>query len=402
MNKEERKSIYLKGRGSDMDDLSTYQLNRKRSDGFLFKRIIKLFEISFLCGIFFLNIWPAYSQENENFDYKGFQPAKQGEEIPNFPMVIEYLSIMNKTELSPASIYQVHLEPTTQQYDFMILLVHDLSASIYGFTNNYQEVDLLATFSNATINDVKIVICEKENQIHLWSQAPFSAMEQEVVLEWDGNNLIEKLRKHSDPTLEVLELQKRYIEIGEWDKVAIPEELDLQYPNFYSDFNRMGIYALQTAHQIALEKYKNKSLSEAVEAMEWGIHFYFNAYPYSKTHSEIIFNLQNIENISVEDLANFYLTPIESLSLEEIALYLNDYAFFLSEIDQNQKAEPILQKVIEFNPNRVVVYINIGDVCWNLGEQEKAREYYQKYVELLGADNPRIPARVKERISMKN
>ena len=136
--------------------------------------------------------------------------------------------------------------------------------------------------------------------------------------------------------------------------------------------------------------------------MEWGIHFYFHAYPYSRTRTDTIFSFQNIENFSAEDLAHFYLNPIESFSLEELAWYLNDYAFFLSEMNQNQKAKPILQKVIELNPNRVVVYINIGDVCWNLGEQEKAREYYQKYVELLGADDPRIPARVKERIDMKN
>ena len=392
----------MKGGGQDMDNYSIYQPNKKKSNLLLYKKFFKLLGIIVICGFLFLNIRTAGGQENKNLEYQDFQPAKQGEEIPNYPMVIECLSIMNKTELSPASIYQIHSKPATQQYDLMILLVHDLSAYFYGFTNNFQEVDLLATFPNATINDVKVLISEKENQIHLWSQAPFSAMEQEVVLGWDGKDLIEKFRKHSDPSLEVLELQKRYIENGEWDKVVVPEELNLQYPNFYSDFNQMGIFALKRAHQIALEKYKNKSLLEAVEVMEWGIHFYFNAYPYSKTHSEIIFNLQNIENFSAEDLANFYLTPIESFSLEEITLYLNDYGFFLSEVNQNQKAKPILQKVIEFNTNRVVVYINIGDVCWNLGEQEKAREYYQKYVELLGADNPRIPTRVKERIGMKN
>ena len=385
-----------------MDDYLICKPNKKKRNISLYHKFIKILDISLLCGLFFLNIWITDGQGKENFNYQDFQPAKHGEEIPNFPIVVEYLSLMNKAELSPASICQVHLKLATQQYDLVILLVHDLSASIYGFTNNYQEVDLLATFPNATINDVKIVISEKENQIHLWSQAPFSAMEQEVVLEWDGNNFIEKFRKHSDPTLEILEQQKRFIEDGEWDKVIVPEELDLLYPNFYTDFNRMGIFALQTAHQIALEKFKNKLLPEAVEAMDWGIHFYFNAYPYSKTHSEIIFNLQNIENFSGTDLAHFYLPPVESLSLKEIALYLNDYAFFLSEMNQNQKAKPILQKVIELNPNRIVAYINIGDVCWNLGEQEKARGYYQKYIELLGKDNPRIPIRVKERIDMKN
>lgn len=366
------------------------------------KKIFKLIAISILSGLLFLNIWIADGQENKNLDYKDFQPTKQGEEISNFPKIIEYLSIMNQAELFPASIFQVHLKATTQQYDLMVLLIHNFSASCYGFKNNFQEVELLATFANATINDVKVIISEKENQVQICSQAPFSAFEQEIVLEWDGENFKEKMRKTFDPTLEAIEQQKKYIESGEWSKVVIPEELDLQYPNFYSDFNQMGIFALRTAHQIALEKFKNKSLLEAVEALEWGIHFYFNAYPYSKTRSEIIFNLQNIENFSVEDLNDFYLTPIESLSSKEIAWFLNDYAFFLSEMNQNQKAKPILQKVIELDPNRVVVYINIGDVCWNLGEQEKAREYYKKYIGFLGIDNPLIPARVKERIDMMN
>jgi len=385
-----------------MDDYLICKPNKKKRNISLYHKFIKILDISLLCGLFFLNIGIADGQGNENFNYQDFQPAKQGEEIPNFPIVVEYLFLMNKAELSPASIYQVHLKPTAQQYDLIVILIHNFSASLYRFKADFQEVDLLATYPNATINDVKVLVSERENQLYIWSQAPFSALEQEVILEWDRNNFIEKFRKRFDPTLEVLEQQKRFIKNGEWEKVVIPEELDLQYPNFYSDFNQMGKFALQTAHQIALEKYKKKSLLEAVEGMEWGIHFYFRAYPYSRTRTDTIFHIQNIENFSAEDLAHFYLPPVESLSLKEIALYLNDYAFFLSEMNQNQKAKPILQKVIELNPNRIVAYINIGDVCWNLGEQEKARGYYQKYIELLGKDNPRIPIRVKERIDMKN
>jgi len=392
----------LKGGGQNMENYSVCKPNKKKGNILLYHKFLKIFVISLLCGLFFINIWIADGQGNENFNYQDFQPAKEGEEIPNFPMILDFLSIMNNAELSPASIYQVHLKPTAQQYDLIVVLIHNFSASLYGFKADFQEVDFLATFPQATINDVKVLISERENQLYICSQAPFSAMEQEVVLEWDGNNLNEKFRKRFDPTLEVLEQQKRFIENGEWEKVVIPEELDLQYPNFYSDFNRMGIFALQTAHKIALEKFKNKLLSEAIEAIEWGIHFYFQAYPYSRTRTDTIFSIQNIENFSVEDLAHFYLPPVESLSLKEIAWYLNDYAFFLSEMNQNQKAKPILQKVIEIDPNRVVVYINIGDVCWNLGEQEKARGYYQKYIELLVKDNPRIPIRVKERIGMKN
>ncbi|NLJ37242.1 MAG: hypothetical protein GX432_00570, partial [Candidatus Atribacteria bacterium] len=241
-----------------MDDYLICKPNKKKRNISLYHKFLKIFGISLLCGLFFLNIWIADGQGNENFNYQDFQPAKQGEEIPNFPMVTEYLSIMNKAELSPASIYQVHLKPTAQQYDLIVILIHNFSASLYRFKADFQEVDLLATYPNATINDVKVLVSERENQIHLWSQAPFSALEQEVILEWDGNNFIEKFRKRFDPTLEVLEQQKRFIENGEWEKVVIPEELDLQYPNFYSDFNQMGKFALQTAHQIALEKYKKK------------------------------------------------------------------------------------------------------------------------------------------------
>lgn len=39
-------------------------------------------------------------------------------------------------------------------------------------------------------------------------------------------------------------------------------------------------------------------------------------------------------------------------------------------------------KTIELEPERVVVYVNLGDALWKLERTEEAREYYRRYLEL--------------------
>ena len=60
-----------------------------------------------------------------------------------------------------------------------------------------------------------------------------------------------------------------------------------------------------------------------------------------------------------------------------------------------------IYKVIEKDPNRVVVYLNIADCYWELNQKEKAKQNYQKYLSLMKSqkkDLKKIPKRVYERI----
>lgn len=96
-------------------------------------------------------------------------------------------------------------------------------------------------------------------------------------------------------------------------------------------------------------------------------------------------------------------TKPDNLSTGTYLTILNNYGFFLSETeDRYQEAVPILERVIELSPERVVAYLNIGDVYFKLYQEksddklkEKVKEYYSQYISLLKV-NASIPLRVKK------
>ena len=83
---------------------------------------------------------------------------------------------------------------------------------------------------------------------------------------------------------------------------------------------------------------------------------------------------------------------------------LNDYAFFLSEIGRELEAIPILRDIIELNPERMVAYLNLGDVYKKAFEgngnkevEQLMKHCYQKYYDLMVTQGKegKIPERVK-------
>lgn len=90
----------------------------------------------------------------------------------------------------------------------------------------------------------------------------------------------------------------------------------------------------------------------------------------------------------------------EPLSEENIQEY-NNIAFYLGENKKNNDAVFLLNKIIDKFPERVVAWLNIADIYWNLNNQEKAKNAYQKYLSLMKfqkKDLSKIPQRVYDRI----
>lgn len=91
------------------------------------------------------------------------------------------------------------------------------------------------------------------------------------------------------------------------------------------------------------------------------------------------------------------------MTREDYALILNDYAFYLSETeDRYEEAVPLLERVIEIEPERAAAYLNIADTYLKIYQEgndeslkEKARDNYNKYLSLLDKDAG-IPYRVRE------
>jgi|GEM_PF-1534730 len=79
---------------------------------------------------------------------------------------------------------------------------------------------------------------------------------------------------------------------------------------------------------------------------------------------------------------------------------LNDKAFFLEKNKQFKSSAFILEKITLKRPDRVVAWLNLGDVYWEINKINESRMAYLKYIELMKSQNKdlnKIPNRVYER-----
>ena len=117
---------------------------------------------------------------------------------------------------------------------------------------------------------------------------------------------------------------------------------------------------------------------------------------YKNNNEEIIGKL---EKEGVKTIIKYIPKDME---LKKYTQILNDYAYFLSETDRYLESIPILERVINFLPDRAVAYLNLGDCYQKEYENTKIQIYkskvienYKQYVKLLKKD-AKIPNRVKE------
>jgi tetratricopeptide (TPR) repeat protein len=86
--------------------------------------------------------------------------------------------------------------------------------------------------------------------------------------------------------------------------------------------------------------------------------------------------------------------PLEIKTLQKY----NDIAYYLQQANANDEAIFLLEKILEKFPNRTVAYLNLADAYNGLGNKEKAKKNYEKYINLMKQDNKevKIPKRVLE------
>jgi tetratricopeptide (TPR) repeat protein len=102
---------------------------------------------------------------------------------------------------------------------------------------------------------------------------------------------------------------------------------------------------------------------------------------------------------AAETLYDFVVNNKVTLSSATVQI-LNDLAYFLEQTKNYNKAESILNEIIEMFPDRVVAYINLGDTYFGLKNTVKAKDAYLKYIDLMKKENKesKIPKRVFERV----
>ncbi|WP_171817617.1 tetratricopeptide repeat protein [Chryseobacterium sp. StRB126] len=61
----------------------------------------------------------------------------------------------------------------------------------------------------------------------------------------------------------------------------------------------------------------------------------------------------------------------------------NNIAFALLNNGNQKVAIELLTQIISKFPNRTVTYLNLADSYWNIGEKDKAKQHYNKYISLM-------------------
>lgn len=80
----------------------------------------------------------------------------------------------------------------------------------------------------------------------------------------------------------------------------------------------------------------------------------------------------------------------------------NNQAFALEKLGANEESKTLLEEITRQFPDRIVAYLNLGDVYWKLNEKDKAKENYIQYISLMKTqkkDLSKIPKRVYDRIN---
>lgn len=108
--------------------------------------------------------------------------------------------------------------------------------------------------------------------------------------------------------------------------------------------------------------------------------------------------IQN-DNESLIKIQN-YLNENKTILDDNIESF-NDKAYYLEKINQFKSSAYILEVIIDRKPDRVVTWLNLGDVYWELDKKEDAQKKYLKYITLMKSQNKdlnKIPKRVYDRI----
>jgi Flp pilus assembly protein TadD len=138
-----------------------------------------------------------------------------------------------------------------------------------------------------------------------------------------------------------------------------------------------------------MQMFNKKNNEKAKQYVEYGLSEYAK-----------VFIKKPLSEITLKDITVSAADPHkdQKLTYNEFVLFYNNYAYFVLQTGANKEAEPLLRKVVEIAPNRAVAYIDLGNVCWNLGIKEEAKEHYRKYLELLGNNTSKVPGEIYERL----
>jgi tetratricopeptide (TPR) repeat protein len=152
---------------------------------------------------------------------------------------------------------------------------------------------------------------------------------------------------------------------------------------------KKNIYPYKTENELK-KKYKQMNITDNIilNSLEEFIKpDYAKKYDSLFTFKDSSFDIDTLESIINE-------IPITTKTLTQY----NDIAYYLQQAKANDEAIFLLEKIIEKFPNRTVAYLNLADAYDGINDKEKAKENYEKYINLMKQDKKenKIPQRVLE------
>lgn len=109
--------------------------------------------------------------------------------------------------------------------------------------------------------------------------------------------------------------------------------------------------------------------------------------------------IKNNKNFDVDESRIDWYINRYNIDQKNVSIY-NDIAFYLGEGHNYNSSLYILKKIIKIYPNRIVAYLNIADVYWEIGNKDHAKVYYQEYISRMDKIGKKsiIPKRVFQRV----
>lgn len=287
-------------------------------------------------------------------------------------------------------MWEISLPHMPPWVDRQVLVAYRGAVYLVGIGQAAARIEILAgTTTEVYVNLAKFEAFYDGNKITLWSQRPFTAAELVAELAWNGTGLLVLSARYGDPTAEYYDKMAVLLQTGRLPE-AMAAEKAVFYPGSYEGYYKIPQLAILQAHAYALEKYRTGDPATAVKVLKWGLDQYLTVHAFGPLSPD---NLHCLKRLT--EPGSSFAQPFR-IDLQVFLGILNDYAFFLAEIGRTDEAERYLKKVVEMAPERLVAYINLGDVCWELGKYQEAASYYRRYLELLG-DAQTAPPRVWDR-----
>lgn len=229
---------------------------------------------------------------------------------------------------------------------------------------------------------------EEEDEIHLSFQMPGSARWCTGCYRWNiEEKSLEFLRYYTrDPSLEAMERVDSLLTEGNIEE-AIDELNGMFYPGNYYSSDEMISRLLRSINRTALEEQDGGNYQGAVD-------LYLDLADFLQTQAEWYMAFDDSLDYVESNYSNY-------MDLNEYVMIMNNYAFYLEQINDLSKSLVVLRKVLDLDPSRMVAHLNVADVLWGLGETADAQEHYNIYKKMMidRELTDQIPLRVDERVT---